>query len=94
VVHVVRLAVKIYIMDIQFSDIWVRVVGHGIFERLQEVLLELEVGQFFLLQEPHSKLSERIQREEANVRITMTADLAGISVILQPLIITELDVPG
>jgi hypothetical protein len=53
-------------------------VNHRVLERLQEVLLELEMCQFFLLQEAHSKLSEGIQREEPNVRIVMTADLTII----------------
>ena len=52
------------------------------------------MGQFFLLQEPHGKLSERIQRKEADVRITMATDLTDISVILRPPIIAELGVPG
>ena len=35
------------------ADIRVGVVNHGVFERLQEVLLEHEMGQFLLLQETH-----------------------------------------
>jgi len=55
-------------------------MNHRILERFQEVLLELEMRQFFLLQESHGKLPERIQREEPNVRIIMTANLKVISV--------------
>ena len=58
-------------------------MGHRVLERLQEVFLKFEVRQFFLLQEPHSKLSEGVQCEEPDVRVVMTADLAVISVVLQ-----------
>ena len=67
----------------QFSYIRIRVMGHCVLERLQEILLELEMRQFFFLQEPHSELSEGIQREEPNMRIVMTADLTAVSVISQ-----------
>ena len=78
----------------QLSDIWVWIVGHGILERFQKVLLELEMGQFFLLQEPHGKLPERIQCEETDMRITMTADLVKISVTPRLPVHTESGIPG
>lgn len=65
----------------QFPNIRIRIVNHRVLERLQEILLELEMRQFFLLQEAHGKLPEGIQCEEPNVWVIMTADLTKISVI-------------
>ena len=48
---------------------------HCVLERLKEVFLELEVRQFFLLQEPHRQLAQSIQGKEGNVRIGVRADL-------------------
>jgi hypothetical protein len=51
-------------------------VNHSILKGFQEVLLEFEVRQFFLLQKAHCKLAQGIESEKANVRIAMTADLS------------------
>ena len=48
---------------------------HGVLERSQEILLELEVRQLLLFEEPHSKLSQRIKGKEPYMRVTMTTDL-------------------
>ena len=50
-------------------------MDHGVLERLEEVLLELEVRQLVLLEEPHRKLTERVERKEADVGVIVTADL-------------------
>jgi hypothetical protein len=41
-------------MAYQLSDIGVRVMDHGVLERLQEVFLELEMRQLFLFQKTFS----------------------------------------
>ena len=50
-------------------------MNHRMLKGFQEVFLELEMGQFFLLQEPHSKLTKSIEGEEGNMRIVVTANL-------------------
>lgn len=57
------------------ADLWVIVVDHCVFKWLQKVLLELEMGQFFLFQKAHGELSERVQGEESNMRVIMTTYL-------------------
>ena len=47
----------------------------GVLKRPEEVLLELEVGQLLLLQEAHGELAQRIEGEEADVRVLVTANL-------------------
>ena len=60
-------------------------MDHGVLERPQEVLLELEVRQLLLLQEAHRKLPERVQGEEAHVWVLVTTDLEGpISHVIAP----------
>jgi hypothetical protein len=58
-----------------FSSIRVNIVGHGILERPQKVFLETEMRQLFLFQETHRKLSQRIQREEADVGVVVATHL-------------------
>ena len=62
-------------MTYHIADIRVGVVNHRIFERLEEVLLEHEMGQLLLLQETHCQLPQRVQREEPNVDVRMTTHL-------------------
>jgi len=50
-------------------------VDHCVLEWLQEVLLEHEMGQLFLLQETHSQLAQGIESKEADMSVRMTADL-------------------
>jgi len=50
-------------------------VDHGILEWLKEVFLELEAWQFFLLQEPHSQLSQGVKGEITDVNIAVAANL-------------------
>ena len=50
-------------------------MSHSVLERLEEVLLELEVRELLLLQEAHRELAQRVEREEADVRVTVAADL-------------------
>jgi hypothetical protein len=57
------------------SNLRIRIVRHGVLERSQEILLEPEVGQLLLFEEPHSKLPERIEGKEPDMGITMTTDL-------------------
>ena len=57
------------------SNLRIRIVRHGVLERSQEILLELEMGQLLLFEEPHSKLPQRVEGKEPNMGITMTADL-------------------
>ena len=51
-------------------------MDHGVLERAQEVLLELEVGQFLFLQEPHGQLAESVQSEERNMGVIVATDLS------------------
>ena len=57
------------------SNLRIRIVRHGILERSQEILLELEVRQLLLFEEPHSKLPQRVEGKEPDMGITMTTDL-------------------
>ena len=50
-------------------------MNHGVLERLEEVLLELETGQFFFLQKTHGELPQRVQGEIADMSIAVAADL-------------------
>lgn len=70
-----RLYHLVHALQDHVSRFWVRIMHHGILERLQEVLLEIEVCQFLLLQEAHRQLSERVESQERNVCIGMTAYL-------------------
>ena len=53
-------------------------MDHGVLERPQEVLLELEVGQLLILQEAHRQLPQRIEREKADMGVLVTADLIEV----------------
>ena len=55
-------------------------MDHGVLERLEKILLELEVRQLLLLQEAHRQLPQRVQREEADVRITVAAHLPAAKI--------------
>jgi len=79
-----RRSVKLVSEPYQLPDIWIRVVNHRVLEGFQEVLLELEMRQLFLLQETHGELSEGIQCEESNMRVIVTANLVAIPVISRP----------
>ncbi len=57
------------------SNVRIRIVRHGVLKRSQEILLELEMGQLFLLEEPHSKLPQRVEGKEPDMGVAMTADL-------------------
>lgn len=46
-------------------------------ERLQKVLLELEMGQLFFLQKSHGKLPQGIKGKETNMGIIVTTNLNG-----------------
>lgn len=50
-------------------------MDHRVLERFQEIFLELEMRQLVLLQEPHSELTQSIQREKANVWVVVATDL-------------------
>ena len=68
------------------SDIRIIIVDHRILEGLQEVLLKLEVRQFFLLQEAHGQLPQRIKSEESNVWIVVAANLQSFSLCKKGLV--------
>jgi hypothetical protein len=53
-------------------------MNHGVFKRLQEILLKFEMREFLFLQEPHRQLAQRVQSKEANMRIIVTTNLKGI----------------
>lgn len=50
-------------------------MDHRVLERLEEVLLELEVRELLLLEEAHGELTEGVQGEEADVGVVVAADL-------------------
>lgn len=50
-------------------------MNHSILKRLQEIFLELEMGQFCFLQKTHRKLAQCVQRKEPYVRVVMAANL-------------------
>lgn len=50
-------------------------MNHGILEGLQEILLELKIGQLFLLQKSHRELTKGIQREKADMWVIMATNL-------------------
>jgi hypothetical protein len=52
------------------------VVHHRVLERLEEVLLKLEVGEFFLLEETHRELTKRVEGEERDLGVGVTSDLS------------------
>ena len=53
-------------------------MDHGVFERPQEVFLELEMWQLLLFQEAHGQLTESIERKESNVGVLVAADLIEV----------------
>ena len=53
----------------------ITVVSHCVLEGLQEVFLELEMRQFFFLQEARTQLSQGVQGEEGDVGVVMAANL-------------------
>ena len=55
-------------------------MNHGVFKRLEEILLKFEVGQLFFLQKSHGKLSQRIEGEETNFSVRVTGDLREFNV--------------
>lgn len=59
------------------SSVGVVVVNHGVFERFEEVFLELEIGEFLLFEETHSELTKRVESEEGNLRVGVTGDLGA-----------------
>lgn len=59
----------------EITNFRVAVMNHRILKGFQEILLKLEMRQFRLFQEAHSKLTEGVQRKETYVRIMVTADL-------------------
>lgn len=50
-------------------------MNHGVLERFEEILLELEVRQLVLLEETHSELTKSIESEEGDVGVVVAADL-------------------
>jgi hypothetical protein len=56
-------------------DLRIRVVRHGVLEGSQEIFLKLEMGQFLLFEEPHSKLSQGIEGKKSDMGVTVAADL-------------------
>lgn len=54
------------------------IVNHCEFEGLEKVFLEAEVGEFLLLQEAHSQLSQRIKRKKSDASISVTAHLGKL----------------
>jgi len=61
--------------DYHIPDLRIRIMHHGVLEGSQEILLELEMGQLFLFEEPHSKLSQGVEGKESHMGVTMAADL-------------------
>ena len=55
------------------------VVYNGVLERAEEVFLEAEMRQLFLLQKVHRQLPKRIERKEADIGVIMTAHLLEVS---------------
>jgi len=56
-------------------------VGHRVFKWLQEVFLKFEMGQFFLFQETHRKLTEGIQGENADMGVIMATYLNRLVIL-------------
>jgi hypothetical protein len=54
----------------------VLVVDDRVLEGSEEILLETEMRQFFLFQEVHRQLPQRIQRKEADIRVIMATHLS------------------
>jgi hypothetical protein len=50
-------------------------VDHRVLERLEEVLLKLEVRELLLFEKAHRELPERVERKEADVGVVVAADL-------------------
>jgi len=50
-------------------------MDHGVLERFQEVFLEFEMRQLFLLQKTHGKLTQRVQGKDADMWVIVTAYL-------------------
>ena len=57
----------------------VLIVHDGVFERTEKIFLEAEMRQLLLLQKVHRQLSERVEREEADIGVVMAAHLFNIS---------------
>lgn len=57
------------------ARVGVVVVDHGVLERLEEVLLELEVGELLLLEEAHGKLAKRVEGKEGDLGICVASNL-------------------
>lgn len=57
------------------ASVHVGVVDHGVLERAEEILLELEIGELLLLEEVRGHLSERVEGEEADLDVGVAADL-------------------
>ena len=50
-------------------------MDHGVLEWLEEVFLELEARQLFLLQEAHGQLPQSVEGKIADVNVAVTANL-------------------
>jgi len=50
-------------------------VDHGVLERFEEILLELEMRQLVLLEETHGELTKSVESEEGDVGVVVAANL-------------------
>ena len=50
-------------------------MDHGVLEWLEEVFLELEARQLFLLQEAHGQLPQSVEGKIADVNVAVAANL-------------------
>lgn len=50
-------------------------MDHGVLEWLEEVFLELEAWQLFLLQEAHGQLPQSVEGKIADVNVAVAANL-------------------
>ena len=55
--------------------IGIGVVDHSVLEWLEEIFLEPEARQLFLLQEAHSQLSQSVKGKIADVNVAVAANL-------------------
>lgn len=53
-------------------------MGHGVFERLKEVLLELEVRKLFFLKEANGKLAQGIQSKVRDIFVGVATNLVEV----------------
>lgn len=53
-------------------------MDHGVLEWLEEVFLELEARQLFLLQEAHGQLSQSVKGKIADVNVAVAANLKAM----------------